>query len=123
MTSFPSLKQIFDNPEVAAAIIFCVSAGLGQVVHGVKKWAEGEVNCIAHWFTKDARRTVGAIIGNGASIFLFIQAAPLGPIYQVPNGWWALILFGFMNGFSADSALNKTTREQWTAEQRAASKP
>jgi hypothetical protein len=39
-----------------------------------------------------------------------------------PNGWWALFLFGFMNGFTADSALNKATRAAWTPEERALAK-
>ena len=50
-------------------------------------------------------------------------ASTVPSILLQPNGWWALLLFGFANGFSADSALNKASREQWTAEQRAAAKP
>lgn len=123
MTSFPSIKQIFDNPDVAAAIIFCLSALPGQVLHGIKKWADGEVDCILSWYTQNGRRTVSALIGNAAGMLIFIQTGVLTPIYQAPNGWWALVLFGFMNGFSADSALNKAQRAQWTDEQRAAAKP
>lgn len=109
MHSFPTLGQIFDNPDVAAAIIFIIAAGAGQVLHAVKKWAEGEVDCVLDWYRKNARRTVGAVIGNGAGMLIFIQTGVLGPMLQLPNGWWALILFGFMNGFSTDSALNKAT--------------
>ena len=123
MSFFPTAKQIFDNADVAAAILFCLSAGIGQVTHGVKKWADGEVDCILSWYTKNIRRTVGAAIGNGAGMLIFIQTGVLGPVMSMPNGWWAICLFGFMNGFSSDSALNKATRTAWTPEQRDSAKP
>lgn len=110
MTSFPSLKQIFDNPDAAAAIIFCASAAIGQVMHAVKKWADGEVESPLTWLTTGIRRSVGALIGNLGGMIVFIQTGVLGPILALPNGWWAIFLFGFMNGFTADSALNKATK-------------
>lgn len=120
MNSFPSLKQVFDNPAVAAAVIFCVAAALGQLLHAVKKWTEGEVECVWSWISSSPRRTVGALLGNATGMLVFIQTGVLEPIYQAPNGWWALILFGMTNGFSADSALNKATRNAWSPEERAA---
>lgn len=108
--------------DLLAALIFCVAAGAGQLLHAVKKWTDGEAT-FAGWFQDSPRRTVGAIIGNGTGMLLFIQTGVLGPIAAQPNGWWALCLFGLMNGFSTDSALNKATREQWSTEQRAANQP
>jgi len=119
MTSLPTVKQVLDNPDVAAAIIFALAAVVGQLLHGVKKSLDGDVPCV-DWFRKDLRRTFSAMLGNAVGMLLFIQTGVLGPVYQAPNGWWALILFGFMNGFSADSALNKATRAAWTPEERAA---
>lgn len=123
MNSLPSIKQIFDNPDAAAAIIFCVSATIGQVMHAVKKWADGEVASPLAWITSGLRRTVGALMGNLGGMIVLIQTGVLGPVLALPNGWWAIFLFGFMNGFTADSALNKTTRAAWTPEQRNAAKP
>lgn len=120
MNSLPSIKQIFDNPDAAAAIIFCLSAVAGQILHAVKKWADGEVESPIAWITNGLRRSVGAMIGNLGGMIVFIQTGVLGPILALPNGWWAIFLFGFMNGFTADSALNKAKRQAWTEEQRAA---
>lgn len=122
MTSFPSIAQIFDNKDVAAAIIFCLAAVVGQIMHGVKKSLDGETTCIA-WFRTGLARTLSAVVGNAGGMLMFIQTGVLGTIYQAPNGWWALVLFGLTNGFSADSALNKSMRSAWTPEQRDAAKP
>jgi len=111
VSSFPSIKQIFDNPAVAAAVIFCVAAVIGQIMHGVKKSLDGEVSCI-EWFSKGIGRTLSAMIGNGGGMLLFIQSGALETVYQGQNGWWHLILFGLMNGFAADSALNKAIASQ-----------
>lgn len=118
MSSFPTMKEIFDNKDVVAAMLFCVAAGFGQVLHAVKKWADGEVDCIWDWVKSSPRRTVGAVLGNLIGMVAFIQTGILGTIYQVPNGWWALILFGLMNGFTSDSALNKSVRTVWTEAER-----
>lgn len=120
MTGFPSLKDIFNNPDVAAALLFCVTAVGGQVLHAIKKWGDGEVECIADWFRTGIRGTVSAMIANVAGMLLFVQTGILTAIYQAQHGWWALILFGFMNGFTSDSGLNKGIRKVWTPEERAA---
>ena len=122
VTSFPTLTQIFDKPQVAAALLFCMGAIGGQVMHAIKKWADGEVDCISAWLLGNPKRAVSAAIGNGAGMLIFIQTGVLGSIYQTPDGWWALCLLGFMNGFTADSALNKATRSAWTPEKREAAK-
>ena len=120
MTSLPTLKQVFDNPDVAAALIFCAAAAVGQAMHAVKKWADGTTDCLFGWFRSNLRRTVGAAIGNVGGMLVFIQTGVLGPLLALPNGWWAIVLFGFMNGFSTDSALNSATRKAWSDEERAA---
>jgi len=116
------LSKILASPDVAAAIIFCASASIGQVMHAIKKWGDGEVDSLTGWLTNNVRRSVGAAIGNMGGMLVFIQTGVLGPMLALPNGWWAIFLFGFMNGFTADSALNKANREAWTAEKRAEEK-
>lgn len=123
MHNLPSLRSIFDNPDAAAAIIFCLSAAVGQTLHAIKKWADGETSSPFSWLTTGLRRTVGAVIGNLGGMLVFIQTGVLGPILALPNGWWAIFLFGFMNGFTADSALNKSARAEWSEDQRKENKP
>ncbi len=114
------IKDIISNPNVIATVVFCIAAAIGQFIHAVKKWADGEVGTPLDWITKDARHTFSAILGNLGGMLVFIQTGVLGPIAAQPDGWWAVVMFGFMNGFTADSALNKSTRQEWTAEERAA---
>lgn len=106
------INRIFENQDALAALIFCCSAGIGQVMHALKKWADGDVDGPFAWLTTGLRRTVGALIGNLGGMIVFVQTGVLGPLLTMPNGWWAIFLFGFMNGFTADSALNKATRER-----------
>lgn len=104
------ITRIFENPDALAALIFCCSAGVGQIMHALKKWADGDVDSPFAWLTSGLRRTVGAMIGNLGGMIVFVQTGVLGPLLAMPNGWWAIFLFGFMNGFTADSALNKATK-------------
>lgn len=112
------IANVFSGNEATAAVIFCVSAGFGQILHAVKRWADGDVESPIAWLTTGIRRTIGAIIGNMGGMILFIQTGVLGPILAMPNGYWAVFLFGFMNGFTADSALNKGVRSAWSEEER-----
>lgn len=114
------LIKIFENNDALAAVLFCASAGAGQVMHALKKWADGESSSLAGWFTSNIKRTIGAMLGNLMGMIVFVQTGVLGPMISLPNGWWAIFLFGFMNGFSTDSALNKSARTEWTQEERAA---
>ncbi|MDA8260208.1 MAG: hypothetical protein M0Z99_32020 [Betaproteobacteria bacterium] len=111
------IKTILANPDVLAALIFCIAAVIGQMLHAVKKWADGE-----SWVLSNFRRTIGAVIGNMVGMVVFIQTGVLGPIMAQPNGLFALILFGVTNGFTSDSALNKGTRKVLTDDERAALK-
>lgn len=109
------IANLLKNPDVLAALIFCAAALAGQVLHGLKKWGDGE-----DWMLSNFRRTVGAMIGNIGGMAVFIQTGVLGPLMAVPNGTFALILFGFMNGFTSDSALNKGSKKIWSDDERAA---
>lgn len=116
------IDAILGNHDVLAAAVFCLAAAFGQLLHAVKKWADGTTDSAFGWLASNLRHTVSAVIGNGAGMLVFIQTGVLGPIAAQPNGWWALCLFGFMNGYTADSALNKATRAAWTDEQRQAAR-
>jgi hypothetical protein len=118
----PTLAQIFQSPDAIAAGLFIASAIAGQLGHGVKQSLEGETTCV-DWFRRDLKRTLAAMIGNLFGMIIFIQTGVLGPMLELgPKGFFAIILFGISNGFSSDSALNKSTRASWTDEERAARK-
>lgn len=108
------IQSILKNPDVIAALVFCASALTGQVFHAVKKWAEGY-----DWIMGSPRRTVGAVIGNLGGMIVFIQTGVLGPLMAMPNGMFAIFLFGFMNGFTSDSALNASAKKIWSEAERA----
>lgn len=112
-----TIQAILNDKTTINAVIFCLAAALGQVLHAVKKWADGEVNNPLDWITNSLRHTVSALIGNMGGMIAFIATGVLDPM--TPG---ALLIFGLMNGFTADSALNKATRAAWTPEQRDAAK-
>lgn len=105
---------LVDN-DMVAAMIFIASAAAGQILHSVKKWLEGE-----HWACSNVKRTIAAMIGNLSGMIIFIQTGVLAPLMSLPNGTFSIILFGFMNGFAADSGLNKGTRKVLSDDERAA---
>ena len=109
------MQAILSSPDVVAALIFCAAALAGQFIHTVKKWAEGQ-----NWILPNFRRTVGAFIGNIVGMAAFIQTGVLAPMMSLPNGTFAIVLFGFMNGFTSDSALNKGTNKVSMEDQQAA---
>lgn len=104
------MQYVASNPEIIAAVIFCAAAIIGQICHALKKWAADEVDTPALWFTTGVKRTIAALAGNIGGMLVFIQTGVLSPMLTQPNGWWAIFLFGFLNGFSADSGLNKATK-------------
>lgn len=106
------IHQMLNSADFMAAMLFCSAAVLGQVSHSVKKWGEGEAPCAFYYLTTSIRRTVGAVFGNVGAMVVFIQSGVLGPMMGLPNGWWAITLFGFMNGFSANSALNRVKKDE-----------
>lgn len=110
-----TLQAILNDTTTINAIIFCLAAALGQVLHAVKKWADGEVDNPLEWVTQSARHSVSAMIGNLGGMIAFVATGVLDPM--TPG---ALVIFGLMNGFTADSALNKASRTAWTDVERAA---
>ena len=111
------IDQVLNDRATINAVIFCLAAGLGQVLHAIKKWADGEVESPLAWITERARSTISAVIGNLGGMVALVSTGVLDPM--TPGG---LIIFGLMNGFTADSALNKATRNAWTPEKRQAEK-
>ena len=110
-----TINTILNDKTTVNAIIFCLAAALGQVLHAVKKWADGEVGNPLDWLTQSVRHSVSAMIGNMGGMIAFVATGVLDPM--TPG---ALVIFGLMNGFTADSALNKATRTAWTDAERAA---
>lgn len=112
-----TIQAILNDKATINAIIFCFAAGLGQALHAIKKWADGEVENPLDWLTVSARHSISALIGNMGGMIALVATGVLDPM--TPGG---LIIFGLMNGFTADSALNKATRTAWTPDQRDAAK-
>ena len=102
-------QKVLRDPSVLNAVAFASAAIMGQVLHALKKWSEGEA-----WIMANARRTVGAIIANGVAIAGFISTGALDEITKIAT----VLALGLFMGFSADSAINKGSREVWTDEQR-----
>lgn len=105
------LTQAFASPDADAAMLFCAAAILGQIAHSIKKWGEGDAPCAFYYLTNSVRRTIGAAFGNVGCMVVFVQSGVLGPMMGLPNGWWSIVLFGFMQGFAANSALNRAKKE------------
>ena len=106
-------QTVLKDPSVLNATVFCVAAFSGQILHAVKKWAEGEA-----WVMANVRRTVGAFAGNIAGMLGFISTGVLDDMSKMGT----IIALGVFMGFTADSALNKGGRKPWSDEERAARK-
>lgn len=102
------IQTVVADPGVRNGVLFASAAIVGQILHGVKKWAEGEDIMFSN-----PKRTVAAIIGNLSAI---LGAMAMGldnlSISQA-------ILAGATLGLAADSVLNKGERKVWPAEKRA----
>lgn len=105
------MGDLLKDQVVVNALIFTAAALLGQFLHAVKKWTEGEA-----WLLVNIRRTVGALIANVTAIIGFILTGALNGIPDV----YTVIFLGLTMGFSTDSAINKGQRKEWTEEERAA---
>lgn len=99
--------------QVTQDIIFCLAALLGQILHAVKKWADGEADNPWNWLRTNPKRTVSALIGNAIAMFYFVTSGALTGMTGT-----SLIVFGVMQGVATDSALNKGARNVWTATKR-----
>jgi len=108
-----SIQLALKDPSILNAVVFCACAGIGQILHAVKKWTEGY-----QWVTANPRQTVAAIIGNMTGMFGFISTGSLDEISKIGT----VVSLGIFMGLSADSVLNKGSKEVWTQEQREAGK-
>ena len=102
-------QTVLKDPSVLNAIVFCVAAVGGQVLHAVKKWSDG-----FDWIFANPRRTVGAIIANLTGMVGFVST---GALDNVSLG--TVIALGIFMGLSADSVLNAGKQKVWTPEERA----
>lgn len=109
-----AIQQALKDPSILNAVVFCACAGFGQLLHAVKKWTEGYA-----WVTANPRQTVAAIIGNMTGMLGFISTGALDEITKVGT----VMALGIFMGLSADSVLNKGSKEIWTDEKRATVNP
>ena len=103
-------QSVLKDPSVLNAVVFCIAALGGQVLHAVKKWSDGY-----DWVFSNPRRTIGAIVANIGGMAGFV-ATP-GALSGMQLG--TLIALGIFMGLSADSVINKSGQRPWTDEERA----
>lgn len=103
-------QKVLDDPSVLNATLFCIAATFGQVLHAVKKWADG-----FEWVFTNPRRTVGAVVANVGGMVGFISTGALSDIPQIGT----VIALGIFMGLSADSVLNKGSQVIWDDARRA----
>ncbi len=106
-------QKVLQDQSVLNAVAFASAAILGQVLHALKKWAEGEA-----WILANAKRSVAAVIGNLIAIMGFISTGALDSMPKIAT----VLALGLFMGFSADSAINKGARREWTEAERNANK-
>lgn len=99
-----AIQVALKDPSIMNAVLFCGAALLGQLLHAIKKWAEGY-----DWITSNPRQTVAAVIGNMTGMAGFISTGALDEITKIGT----LIFLGVFMGLSADSVLNKGSRQVW----------
>jgi len=102
-------QKVLQDPSVLNAVAFASAAIIGKALHAVKKSLEGEA-----WVTANIKRTAAAVIGNMIAIVGFISTGALDSMPKIAT----VLALGLFMGFSADSALNKGARKEWTDEER-----
>jgi len=103
-------QVVLSDPSILKATVFTIAAISGQSLHAVKKWSEGEA-----WVLANIKRTAGAVVTNLMGIIGFVSTGALDGITAMGT----IFALGLFMGFSADSAINKGAREQWSAAERA----
>lgn len=106
-----AIQTVLKDPSVLNATVFCAAAVAGQVLHGVKKWAEGY-----QWVLTNPKATTGAVIANLMGMVGFISTGALDEITKIGT----IIALGLFMGLSADSAINKGSQVVWSEEERKA---
>lgn len=109
-------------------VSYCVAAVLGQLACAGRLWLAKEIDCVFDRFRHDPRATLNSVLTNFTAVGLFGFAIPwaqmplqdvLGIGVMIPV---ASIMMGLSQGYSADSALNKSARKAWTSAERAQQK-
>lgn len=90
-------QQLVDGSVIQLAV-YVGSALIGQVLHAVKKWLEGESLSMLGWLRPSPKRVLGSFIGNLALILGF---ASTGVLDSLSLG--ACIALGLFQGISASS--------------------
>ena len=105
-----AVQTVLKDPSVLNAVVFCIAALSGQILHAVKKWADGY-----QWVLSNPRATVGAVIGNLAGMVGFVSTGALDEITKIGT----VIALGIFMGLTADSVLNRGQQRVWTEAERA----
>jgi len=74
-------------------ILFVLMAFVGQGLHGVLKWTQGEAESPVAWFTSNIKATIGAIIANIGITITAIQLLPIDTMTA-----WASLYAGLLCG-------------------------
>lgn len=107
-----AVQTVMQDKSVLNAAVYCAAGLTGQLLHGVKKWAEKE-SSMKGWFIANPRRTIAAVIGNLTIMAGFIS---LGDLSTMALG--TALATGLFQGLAADSVLNRGSRTKWSAEDR-----
>ena len=110
------IQKALSGPAEINTLMFVLSALIGQGLHGVLKWTQGEAESPLSWFTSNIKATIGAFIANIGITITAIQLLPIDTMTA-----WASLYAGLLCGLGSDT-LNKGARPAWTPEQRAAVK-
>ena len=103
------IQTVVTDPGVRNGILFASAAVGGQVLHIIKKWAQGEGNMFTN-----PKRAVAAAIGNLTAIFTAM-------LVGVDNLTLSQALItGMLTGLGANSMLFKGERAEWTPNERKA---
>jgi len=108
-----AISKALAGPAEVNTIMFIIAALIGQILHGVLKWTQGEANSPVGWFTSNIKATIGAFIANIGITITAIQLLPIDTMTA-----WASLYAGLLCGLGSDT-LNKGARPAWTPEQRA----
>lgn len=108
------LKLLNEPGGRIAFAIYCLCCVAGQFGNAAWLWLKDQIPCVMDRFRSEPKATIVSIITNlgavaGIAIVMPWEAVPIQ----------SAIVMGLFQGFSSDSALNKSTRPIWTAEQRA----
>lgn len=108
-------QTVLADPSILNGAVFCVSAVIGQILHSVKQWANGDADTFLGWLTSNPKRTVAAVIGNAGALLTALTVVGIDNMTLTQ-----IIATGGLLGLSADSIINRGVRPTWSNEGRAA---